>query len=502
VSIAAKGEITMKPDTRNKNASIYLILLAVGLLLLFVLTGCQSEPSLPEPDNPSQSHDTTPADDNQETAPAGDNNIDEGPLPAATDKLLLYIDPARITTMEQAIAIFKDRFPDVDVEIHDFEGNQQDGDMGWTDRFIYTETLQDDLLVGNGPDLITFDVNDFLDINKTIMNTDLFFDMEPLMQADPDFTYDDYVQSAFDAGMLHGRRLYIPLNYMMFVFFTTEESLERNNLTLGSRPGFEELMEQAGNYCEAGEAGGDRRLFQMRLGMDMIFPFSGRELLDYENYAVKVAGDDFRMIMEAFKRVYETDKNTTPAFASGADEEARMHLDQQTLFTYHTSSNSFVGTYSAVSSVETPVWFPFPTQSGIPVAHNIDLAAIRNNTPNVRNAYEFLKILLEEEMQNATLTPWYPVNIAALRARPFYYSENHTESYGAAFDGMPLTQVPDEVLDELVNYAIGARALQTFIPRYVRDMIYEEMTPFFKGNQDYEECLASLENRLLIYIGE
>jgi len=467
----------MKLLTAQNTIRIYAIVIS-ALLLLSAAFGCQGSPSQPTP-------------------PVQMDLV----MPEPTDKLVLYVDPAQEFHMELAIDLYKSRFPDVDVEVHKFEGNHRVGNQGWTDRSIYVQTLQNDLLVGEGPDVFTFEIYDFPDINKTMAHSDIFLDLEPLIQSDPDFNSTDYVSGVFDAGMMRSRRLYVPLDYMMLILFTTEETLERNNLTLSRRPGFDELMEQIGLYCEDEGLKENRLLFPLPLTSNIMFPWSGMEILDYENQAVHVAGEKISSIMKAYKRMYKTDMYTpVPEALGGPYEEARMHLDHKILFSYYLSHNDFVGVYTAVSTVEAPVWFTFPTPDGRPVAQPINLAGLRKNTPNQRNAYEFLKILLDEKIQNSLYFHWYPINKEAMNASVRSSAERYLTGFN--LDGMITTMIPDDVIDELIELALSANALQSPYATNVRGIIFEEMLPFFEGDREYEECLAKLENKLIIYVGE
>jgi hypothetical protein len=135
-------------------------------------------------------------------------------------------------------------------------------------------------------------------------------------------------------------------------------------------------------------------------------------------------------------------------------------------------------------------------------------AGIRNNSRNTDNAYEFLKILLGEQFQHHVISRdfdiWsFPINRAALSSA-FEYLVQNTYNTGtwSPFAQIAMTSVPDFVVKDIINMADNAIALQYPSARIVNRIVNEEMTPFFRGERSYNECLEILENKLLVYVGE
>jgi hypothetical protein len=239
-----------------------------------------------------------------------------------------------------------------------------------------------------------------------------------------------------------------------------------------------------------------------------LLAWSGIEVLDYENYTVNVRGEDFRTLMEAYKTIYSHSILTPPQDLDWRDSFAeKLLLDQQILFSF-IFNPSFLRTYATVSTDATPVWFPFPTVTNEVVGTPAHRAGIRNNSRNIENAYEFLKVLLDEQFQHHVIARafdmWsFPVNRVALRTS---FEELVLNTYNtgtwSSYAQVAMTTVPDTVVNSLIIMADNAIALQYPSARIINRIVNEEMTPFFRGERSYEDCLDLLENKLLVYVGE
>ena len=114
-------------------------------------------------------------------------------MPEATDTLVLYQgDLLQKDTYPKAIAVFERMYPDVNVVVESYSEDE------------YDTAIRAEIPAGRGPDLLFAGVSVLPDLCKT-METGLFEDLNPDAQTDPDFSLDDYITGAMDAGVL--RRL-------------------------------------------------------------------------------------------------------------------------------------------------------------------------------------------------------------------------------------------------------------------------------------------------------
>ena len=130
--------------------------------------------------------------------------------------------------------------------------------------------------------------------------------------------------------------------------------------------------------------------------------------------------------------------------------------------------------------------------------------AVRNNSPNLQNAYEFIKYLLSEEYHTETLGyrwQYYSVLDAANeayfqdyvfnRAAPLVPPEN---SYG-----LDTVDVRQEDFDELMNYT---RQITGAYYNCTETIFLRNMRNYISGEASYEEAAQAAERQLNIYLSE
>ena len=146
---------------------------------------------------------------------------------------------------------------------------------------------------------------------------------------------------------------------------------------------------------------------------------------------------------------------------------------------------------------ESRIMLPFPSYTGKNVAEVCDVACINATSQNTENAYNFLKILLSDNVQ----VRWraFPVNKDAL-------SSAITESTSAQYtDDMGNVLTTALTVEEKKQYTtLITENLEWHLPvaEGVSNIIWETMEPYFQNSQTYDICLQELENRLTIYLDE
>ena len=141
----------------------------------------------------------------------------------ATDELVLYCWDSDFNSkhdfasgLSSYIRSFSRNHPNVAVELKTF------------DRSMYADMLTVELMAGKGPDLVFWENTHsqlLPDINKTI-EANAFLDLSPYFEQDPDFDFAAY-SPAIDAGLLNGKRYYVPVSYLLQSFISTEDIIER-----------------------------------------------------------------------------------------------------------------------------------------------------------------------------------------------------------------------------------------------------------------------------------
>jgi multiple sugar transport system substrate-binding protein len=130
------------------------------------------------------------------------------------------------------------------------------------------------------------------------------------------------------------------------------------------------------------------------------------------------------------------------------------------------------------------------------------LFAINANSPNKKLAWEFLKFLLSEEMQQTNIQWGFPVNNAA-------FIEKTKEGFadGLTDDGRrEITKA--ENIEAYNAYMACLERFLSVLTYYkleepvIDNMVEKEVELFLRGSESAEEAAASLQNKVQIYLNE
>ncbi len=144
-----------------------------------------------------------------------------------------------------------------------------------------------------------------------------------------------------------------------------------------------------------------------------------------------------------------------------------------------------------------------PSQTGETIANIRGGAmAIRANTENSLNAYNFIKFMLSENVQSdGSIGPNYiPVHKKAIRkivyAVPALKTVNGIDmvDYGNPALSDEEAEMLIEMLTGIDRFVLGLPVMST--------MVQESMLPFFQDEKSYEECFDDLKNKLTLYLSE
>lgn len=89
----------------------------------------------------------------------------------------------------------------------------------------YVVRLKARLESGGGPDIIAIPGYMISDLSKLIAR-DYFWDLNKLMEKDPEFKIEDFFEPVLDAGLVNNGRYFIPYSFMVNAYYTTGDILE------------------------------------------------------------------------------------------------------------------------------------------------------------------------------------------------------------------------------------------------------------------------------------
>ena len=415
-----------------------------------------------------------------EEAPETEPDYSWFAMPEETDTLVLYSADMLTITMQYAVAVFEQLYPDVHVEWQKLGAEE------------YETRIRAEIPAGKGPDLLFTSISDLPDVYKTV-STGLFEDLNPYLYADEEIDPDDFIRGIFDGGLFRGSRYFIPVTHHPMILATSEELLAEIGVTaedldtfdgfLDACTKFHDLYPESTVIPDMGPHDNDTSTFSA------LYTASGFRMIDYENAAVSVDEQAFRKMIDLC-RLYAGNDPCKLDYADGAYIAYGAILKREAIFSNFVSSSLMLDSfqYGLKNGGETTVLLAPPSAEGGKSTMISDFGAILKSSPNKLNAWRMLKILLSDEVQgNAdAIIGRNPVRLSAV---PLYLNYDYYDGFAA-----PDIPVFQEIMSNFDRVCIR--------PPVLLQSVWDEMKPYIKGNKPFDDCYKKLLNMLELYKDE
>ena len=381
---------------------------------------------------------------------------------------------------------FRERYPDVDLQVETYP-------MG--EMAQQASKQQTQIMAGEGPDLLLLTSFASDDLYK-MMKAGAFAPMDAYIAADESWNGGaDYVREALEAGKFDGSQYIFPLDFDSFVMVASEEGLEAVGVSVEDCKDTLSFMQQVASIYDKGVQGrvlGDVAQFGT-------FPeMLDGQFLDYKNEKINVDGDILRQACEAYSRMYAEDQGET-AQGDLAYYGIGYDIARQDAYVYQgVSLTETLGAAGALASEATPTLIPLRDKEGNTLARVHCYGGIRANSENKQNAYNMLRILMDEETQEKFSIGHCPIHKAVINAAVDQIVEDDRAMQNAS---IPIGQLSDAFVTEYKScltdvgrcFFLNSISIQKFT---------DYMEPFYAGEADYDGCLKEFEDYIKIYLSE
>ena len=361
-----------------------------------------------------------------------------------------------------------------------------------------TQQMLTEVMAGSGPDLIFFDVGN-MDIEKMVRRG-VFADLEPYFEAD-NFDWSGYNQAVMDAGVWDGQRLVIPLQYNFPMLYTSQTALDETGFSIENCDTFGGLLDE----IEAMQADPSqkREVFRAKYTFYNFAQYAGIPYVDYDRQKADLSSPELKRGAEIYNNLGGLELGVLDDGISGA---ADIRDGKALWICPFPPVNGFYTGPEVINTFDELVMMPIRDMDGGIQAQITWAVAVRNNSPNLQNAYEFIKYLLSEEFHTETLGYrwlYYSVLDSANeayfqdtvynRAAPLVPPEN---SYG-----LDTVDVRQEDFDELMDYTrqITGAYFDCSETLFMRNM---RTNGFLSGEVSYEDAAQQAERQMDLYLSE
>ena len=400
--------------------------------------------------------------------------------------------------LQAALDRYRQAYPDVEVELIK---PAYDGSSFEVERELYQQVAAE-IMSGEGPDVFIID-DTVMDVEK-LVRQGVFADMEPFFQADH-FDWEPYNQAVMDGGVWNGKRFVIPLSYDIPLLITSRTALEETGFDVDACGDLQGFLEETTRYMEDGTQ--TRELFVDTIRMLDIVEFSGVPVADYDTRTIDLSSPLLQPMLQWEKTAMEYDPNWMMTSAGGLNGAAAVR-DGKALW-----AGSVVGALfdfyedlAALKTIDETVMMPVRDVDG-GIRAKIEMpVAVRANSENLQNAYNFLKILLSQDVQY--LYDHQELSVLDSANEYFYQRFSQKQSWHilAGTNGFYSTDDPFRATDsptaaefrEFVGYT--KEITGTYYWSHLG--LYGAMQEYMYEGADYDETLAEAQRQLERYITE
>ena len=285
--------------------------------------------------------------------------------------------------MDYAVQMFKETYPDIPVTYTENK-DMQDSEA----LYEYNQQLSAQLMSGEGADV--FFIQDYWDVDK-LLQSGAFADLTDIYDSMDVFKDDDFRTVILDAGIIDGKRMFLPMECDIPLLLTTRQALQETGFQTENCGDFDGFLEESWKFLQSSN---ERKLFRMDLtARDYLF-WAGYPIV--ENKEVVWDIEETRRYYEWYKEIFEQQEGENEYFFGDLIGAAAVR-DQKCLFENSLQMKDDLDTIRALYTVGEPVVLPcYNRDKGI-TATVKKMVAVRANSENLDNVKKFLEILFQEE---------------------------------------------------------------------------------------------------------
>lgn len=402
--------------------------------------------------------------------------------------------------IELALNRYRQLYPDVQVELIKPKSENIE------EREELYQQVAAQIMAGEGPDV--FLVNPaIMDVEK-LVRQGIFADMEPFFEVDG-FDWTPYHQAVMDGGVWNRRRFVIPLTYSFPLLFTTRTALEETGFDVDACGDYMGFLAETTRYME--DPSQTRQLFCKPLMIVDVEGISGITIADYDTRTIDLTSPVLQPGFQWYKSVIERHPGNEMTLGYGGLEySAGVVRDGEVLFAQSLGGafDGFFHEFAALKTIDEVVMLPIRDVNGGIQARIEYSVAVRGNSENLQNAFNYIKVLLSPEIQNklqngdqlSVLNSANEYGYEMISQGKLWHIKAGAGGFISSTDPNQGTDWPTrEEYEQLMGFV--QEITGTYFS-YSHLRLQGKMYPYVYENADYEETLESARREMEIYISE
>ncbi|NIK70395.1 multiple sugar transport system substrate-binding protein [Paenibacillus sp. BK720] len=358
----------------------------------------------------------------------------------------------------------------------------------------YIKSTTTEVLSGKGADLFAFTTVE-LPIDKYV-NKGAFENVEDWMKRDAGFDHQQYLMNIMEGSKMNGGLYIMPVEFYLEALYGDEDGLKNAGLTIDDKNWtwnqFAEMNKQL--------KGKNGSTYSMNFlppdaMINNLVSDNYNRLIDVASGKASFDSPFFTELLMEVKQMYD-DKELS------GDAAAQF---SKSLLSYSlmTSPSDYLVRLAAYFKNGKVYQKPHAAdqQSGVSFLVTNQIA-MNAHSEVKRDAWEFMKFLLSEEMQSYPHQTGFSLNKAVNEKAIDDVKKNGVDKDVGAKGGGAVVKVTDENLDALRDMLSEASSRNVGYETTVQQIIAEEVKAFFAGQKSAEAVAKLIQNRVTTYLNE
>jgi len=400
-------------------------------------------------------------------------------------KLVVYVFNDLLSVYSNAARKFESLHKDIKVELKIHQ------DIGY---FEYAKMLNTEMLTGKGPDII----GSFYPLRQ-YAEKDLLVNLDEMIEKDKSFDISDYYENIINGCRQEGKLYAMPVNYYINGFLVNDKLMKEKNITIDNDYTFDDLYDAA-QKLNSGSSSKEYYLFPQikydRGHFEYILYNDIEHYIDWEKKTAKFDSEEFIDLLRKYKELRQN--YTSPNIKEDdINPNKNNPIDNILLIYVPIQGYDSIGVLGKLYSDCDFKVLPYP--KGKHTGHNLfysDIVSINKNSRYKDEAWEFIKLLLSEEVQSNFYEYRFLLNQNADKERKDYYLEMQHKiknPYCYFYTPSDIEKLKD-IAQSSNKLCIDTDAIYL--------LLEEEIYHYVTSDRSAEEAAKIIQNKAELYLNE
>lgn len=398
-------------------------------------------------------------------------------------KLVVYVYNDLLSVYSNAARKFESLHKDIKVELKIHQ------DIGY---FEYAKMLNTEMLTGKGPDII----GSFYPL-KEYAEKGLLVNLDEMIEKDKSFDINDYYENIIDGCRQEGKLYAMPVNYYFHGFIVNDKLMKEKNITIDNDYTFDELYDAA-QKLNSGSSSKEYYIFPQikydRQHFEYIFYNDIEHYIDWEKKTAKFDSEEFINLLRKYKELRQN--YTSPNINEGdINPNKNNPVDNILMISVPIQGYDSIGILGKLYSD----FKVLPHPKGEHTGHRLyksDIVSINKNSRYKDETWEFIKLLLSQEVQSNFYEYSFLLNKNADKEMNGYYLEmqhkiKNPDNY--FYTPSDIQQLKD-IVQSLNKLCIDTDAIYL--------LLEEEIYYYVTSDRSAEEAAKIIQNKVELYLNE